>query len=55
MNSITMTIFLGNIVNLYNVLWIEWTDGVAYRKAVGQVTKAAWEAADRELIDVVLG
>ncbi|CAN9172676.1 unnamed protein product [Alternaria alternata] len=43
------------IWDLYNVLWIEWTDGVAYRKAVGQVTKAAWEAADRELIDVVLG
>jgi hypothetical protein len=43
------------IWDLYNVLWIEWTDGVAYRKAIGQVTQAAWEAADRELIDVVLG
>ncbi|KAH6869982.1 hypothetical protein BKA58DRAFT_168818 [Alternaria rosae] len=39
----------------YNVLWIEWTHGIAYRKAVGQVTKEAWEAADRELIDFVLG
>jgi len=41
--------------DFYNVLWIEWTDGVAYRKGVGFVTKEAWEAADRELIDVVLG
>jgi len=41
--------------DFYNVLWIEWTDGIAYRKGVGFVTKAAWEAADRELIDVVLG
>jgi hypothetical protein len=41
--------------NFYNVLWVEWTDGVAYRKAAGYVTKSAWEAADRELIDVVLG
>jgi hypothetical protein len=39
----------------YNVLWIEWTDGVAYRISVGMVSKTAWEAADRELIDVVLG
>ena len=39
----------------YNLLWIEWTDGIAYRKAVGQVTKEAWEAADRELIEVKLG
>jgi hypothetical protein len=46
---------LGGIREFYNVLWIEWADGVAYRKAIGQVTKAAWEAADRELIDVVLG
>ncbi|CAI9630115.1 hypothetical protein GT037_009935 [Alternaria burnsii] len=46
---------LGSIWKFYNVLWIDWTDGVAYRKAVGQITKAIWEAADRELIDVVLG
>jgi len=41
--------------DFYNVLWIEWTDGIAYRKGVGFVTKEAWEAADRELIDVELG
>jgi hypothetical protein len=37
---------------LYNVLYIEWTVGVAYRKALGRVTTAAWEATGRELIDV---
>ncbi|CAN9435283.1 unnamed protein product [Alternaria sp. RS040] len=43
------------IYEFYNILLIAWTDGVAYRKAVGHVTKEAWEAADRELINVVLG
>lgn len=42
-------------LDFYNVLWIEWIDGVAYRKNLGHITKPAWEAADRELIDVVLG
>jgi hypothetical protein len=45
----------GDMYRFYNVLWIEWADGVASRKAVGQITKAVWEAADREPIDVVLG
>ena len=27
----------------YNVMWIEWEDGVAYRKAVGRVIKDAWD------------
>jgi hypothetical protein len=43
------------IEEYYNVLWIEWIDGIAYRRAVGQVTKEAWQAGDRELIDVKLG
>jgi hypothetical protein len=43
------------IWDFYNVLWIEWIAGVAYRKAVGYVVKSAWEAADREFIDVILG
>jgi hypothetical protein len=46
---------VGGIYEFYNVLWIEWTGGIAYRKGLGRVNKAAWEAADRELIDVVLG
>jgi hypothetical protein len=39
----------------YNVLWIEWDDGVAYRKAVGRVEKRVWESLSLESIDLVLG
>lgn len=39
----------------YNVLWVEWKDGIAYRKALGRVMKSAWEAQELEWIDLVLG
>ncbi|KAJ2997810.1 hypothetical protein NUW58_g533 [Xylaria curta] len=39
----------------YNVLHIEWEQGVAYRKAVGRVWKTAWEQLDTSDIDVILG
>ncbi|KAE9364341.1 hypothetical protein N431DRAFT_473935 [Stipitochalara longipes BDJ] len=39
----------------YNVLWVEWDDGIAYRKAVGRVVKDAWEKQDLEEIEVGLG
>ena len=39
----------------YNVLWIEWEDGVAYRKAIGHVWKDEWDAADTEEVDIRLG
>jgi hypothetical protein len=39
----------------FNVLWIEWVDGIAYRKAVGRVKKEAWEQQTRNTIHVVLG
>ena len=39
----------------YNVLWIEWVDGIAYRKGLGRVEKSGWESADTEEIEVVLG
>ncbi|KAI1770717.1 HET-domain-containing protein [Hypoxylon cercidicola] len=39
----------------YYVLWIEWRDGIAYRKGLGRVDKNAWEARQREWIDLVLG
>jgi hypothetical protein len=26
----------------YNVLWVEWKDGIAYRKGCGRVMKSAW-------------
>ncbi|CAG8949490.1 hypothetical protein HYFRA_00007720 [Hymenoscyphus fraxineus] len=42
--------------NCYFVLWIEWKDGVAYRRAGGAVTEEAWDSEkESELVDLVLG
>jgi len=43
------------LYEFYNVLWIEWKDGIAYRKALGRVTKEAWERQDLEEADILLG
>ncbi|KAI0453049.1 HET-domain-containing protein [Xylaria acuta] len=45
----------GVLYEYYYVLWIEWTDGIAYRKGLGRVHKDAWESQEREWIDLVLG
>ncbi|KAL9109804.1 MAG: hypothetical protein Q9187_008121 [Circinaria calcarea] len=39
----------------YYVMWIEWENGIAYRKAIGTVYKPMWEKQVRENIHVVLG
>ncbi|USP81412.1 hypothetical protein yc1106_08686 [Curvularia clavata] len=39
----------------YDVLWIEWEGDIAYRKAIGQVWKEEWDAADTEEVDIRLG
>lgn len=39
----------------YDVLWIEWEGEIAYRKAIGQVWKEDWDAADTEEVDIRLG
>ena len=39
----------------YNVLWIEWEDGIAFRKGVGRVEKSMWETQPLEWINVTLG
>ncbi|KAI3336669.1 heterokaryon incompatibility protein-domain-containing protein [Xylariaceae sp. AK1471] len=39
----------------YNILCIEWEQGIAYRKAVGRVWKEAWEQLDTSEVDVILG
>jgi hypothetical protein len=46
---------LKDMTEFYNVLWIEWVDGIAYRKALGQVLKSVWNSYPDEWIDVVLG
>lgn len=37
------------------VLWIEWIDGIAYRKGLGRVLKEAWDREATEEIDLILG
>lgn len=39
----------------YNVLSIEWIDGIAYRTGLGIVKKEVWEAQELEWIDLTLG
>ncbi|KAF2019699.1 HET-domain-containing protein [Aaosphaeria arxii CBS 175.79] len=39
----------------YNVLLIEWKDGIAYRKGLGRVEQSFWDGAETEEIDVRLG
>jgi hypothetical protein len=39
----------------YNVLWVEWTDGIAYRKGLGRVFKEVWHEQDLEDIHLILG
>jgi hypothetical protein len=38
-----------------NVLWIEWEDNIAYRKAVGRVSQEFWDASSAEIIYIRLG
>ncbi|KAI7778210.1 hypothetical protein LA080_002475 [Diaporthe eres] len=40
---------------VYKILWVEWSDGVAYRLAIGEVDKASWEGLALEDISLVLG
>lgn len=41
--------------DVYGVLWVEWTDGIAYRRASGIVDKDAWEGHDLEDVQLVMG
>jgi len=43
------------VYEFYNVLWIEWQDGIARRKAIGRVWKKAWDMQTSEKVDVILG
>ncbi|KAK0741827.1 heterokaryon incompatibility protein-domain-containing protein [Apiosordaria backusii] len=39
----------------YYVMWVEWKDGIAYRRGLGTVAKSIWEAQDRQDIHLMLG
>jgi hypothetical protein len=41
--------------HFYYVMWIEWDNGIAYRKAIGRVPQVIWEHHELEWIDVTLG
>ncbi|KAJ3548933.1 hypothetical protein NM208_g754 [Fusarium decemcellulare] len=41
--------------SFYNVLWVEWEDGITYRKGVGRVRRSAWEGLEKEEISLILG
>ncbi|KAH8880816.1 HET-domain-containing protein [Thozetella sp. PMI_491] len=43
------------LYKFYNVMHITWSDGIAYRVAVGRVEKSAWETAAKEELEVTLG
>lgn len=44
-----------NLYEFVNVLWVEWVEGVAYRKALGRVKKEVWENLEKETIELTLG
>jgi hypothetical protein len=45
----------GSKYEFYNVLWVEWEDGIAYRKGLGRIVGSAWEVQKLEWIDLILG
>jgi hypothetical protein len=47
--------WVGEQYEFVNVLWVEWKDDVAYRKALGRVERGRWEAVEREEVDLALG
>ncbi|KAN0096735.1 HET domain containing protein [Hyaloscypha variabilis] len=46
---------VSDVYECYNVLWIKWENGVAYRHGLGRVLKSVWEAQGLETVEVVLG
>jgi Heterokaryon incompatibility protein (HET) len=45
----------GVTYEFYNVLWVKWVEGVAYRNGLGRVSKAAWDSQPLEEIELMLG
>ncbi|KAK4177797.1 heterokaryon incompatibility protein-domain-containing protein [Triangularia setosa] len=44
-----------NEFEFYNVLWVEWRDGIAYRKGIGTIWKEGWHRHNQEVRDIILG
>lgn len=45
----------GSKYEYYNVLWVEWVEGIAFRKGLGRIEKSAWEEQELEQIELILG
>lgn len=45
----------GDSYEYYNVMWISYREGIAFREAVGRVHKRMWMSLNPQTIDVVLG
>ena len=43
------------VYEFYDVLWVEYEDGVAYRKAIGRVRKEVWDREILGWVDITLG
>ncbi|KAM5353558.1 hypothetical protein ACJ41O_000208 [Fusarium nematophilum] len=41
--------------SFYNVLWVEWEDGIARRRGIGRVRRSVWERLEKEDVSLVLG
>ncbi|KAF2030344.1 HET-domain-containing protein [Setomelanomma holmii] len=43
------------LYKFYNVMWVRWENGIAYRRAVGRVVDHIWEKIATEKIHVTIG
>ena len=43
------------LYEFYNVMWIEWENGIAYRRALGRILRDVWESQKLEWVDITLG
>ncbi|KAH7234554.1 heterokaryon incompatibility protein-domain-containing protein [Fusarium solani] len=46
---------LGKDYDFVNILWVEWVDGIAYRKGLGRIFQHVWERQPLEDIELILG
>lgn len=44
-----------DVCTFYNILWVEWINGVAYRRGVGRVIRTAWESMEKKDVELILG
>ncbi|KAK5651429.1 hypothetical protein OQA88_12517 [Cercophora sp. LCS_1] len=41
--------------DFYNVLWVRFVDGIAYREGIGRVLRSAWDRLGAEEVEISLG